>query len=129
MMTRKRMRWLPIWLAVPLVVSACDMSPEGGGHPNVAMGKAEVTEALILLDAVKGPVQMFYRSNNRWPTDEDLAGMAPGVRAGNGTELMVDVSGRIAKGTLILEYDPGSSRWTCYAEGIENEMLPANCRD
>lgn len=114
-----------------LVLVSCGQSGDepAAGHPNVTMGRAEVTEALILLDTIKGPVQMFYRSNNRWPSDADLAGMAPGVRAGNGTELMVEVSGRIAKGTLVMEYDPGTSRWRCYSDDIGDEMLPANCRN
>lgn len=112
-----------------LVLVGCGQSgDEPAGHPNVTMGRAEVTEALMMLSAAKAPVQQFYRMNDRWPSDSELAGMVPGVRSGQGTELRMDVSGRTAKGTLVLEYDPGTSRWRCYADGIENAMLPAECR-
>ena len=46
-----------------------------------SLAKEEVTEAVNLLDNVKGPVTAFYAENRRWPTTaefDNLAGMQTG---------------------------------------------------
>ena len=51
-----------------------------------SLAKEEVTEAVNLLDNVKGPVTAFYAENRRWPTKaefDSLVGMRTGKYVGS----------------------------------------------
>lgn len=121
---------------VCLALVACGQQDvSGGNHPSATMVRAEVTEAVTLLTAARGPVLNHYRNTGVWPTDAELARLAPmqsgsfsrNLRVGNGTELLIDYKG-IAEGLVYLAYDPDSGSWTCGVEGLEDTMVPPTCR-
>lgn len=124
--------------AVVLVVllAACSPQGEDGSHPATSIGRAEVTEAVMLMSAARTPVLQHYQMTGRWPTDRELERMVPvagggaasNLRVGDGTELLMDVGG-YAGGTVSMRYDAGSGGWTCRAFDIPAAALPANCRN
>lgn len=110
------------------MLAACGPGGEGGEHPGAYINRAQAAEAMIMLSAARTPVMQQYQLSGRWPTDAELAQMAPGVYAGEGTEIKIDVEARTARGTLALRYDPATRGWTCVAYGIPEASLPPNCR-
>jgi hypothetical protein len=115
-------------------LAACSQQ-DAGGHPSATMVRAEVTEAVMLLNTARGPVLNHYRNTGSWPTDAELARLAPmqsgsyssNLRVGEGTELIIDYKG-FAEGLVYLTYDPASGTWTCGAEGLADTQLPPTCR-
>ena len=115
-------------LGVAALVTACGPGGEGGDHPGAYITRAEAAAAMVELNTAKVAVMQHYQLNNRWPTDAELARMAPNVYVGDGTEIVIDVEGRTASGALALRYDPDSRGWTCIAYDIPAAALPPNCR-
>lgn len=89
----------------------------------------------MLLSTARGPVLRHYRSTGTWPTDADLARLAPmqsgsyssNLRVGDGTELLIDYKG-FAEGLVYMTFDPDSGTWTCGVEGLADTQIPPNCR-
>ncbi|MCA1799478.1 MAG: pilin [Xanthomonadaceae bacterium] len=115
-------------LIAAAMLAACGPGGEGGDHPAAYINRAEAAEAMIMLSAARIAVMQQYQVTGRWPTDAELAQIAPGVYAGDGTELKFDVEARTARGTLGLRYDPETRGWTCVAYDIPDASLPPNCR-
>lgn len=121
-------------LLVAALVAGC--GPDGSSHPSTSIGRAEVTEAVMLMSAARTPVLQHYQTAGRWPTDSELerlvpvtrGGVASNLRVGDGTELLMDVGG-YAGGTISMQYDPESGRWTCRAFDIPDAALPPTCRN
>lgn len=125
----------PVGVAVLcLMLAACGQQGDGS-HPSATMVRAEVTEAVTLLNTARGPVLNHYRNTGAWPTDAELARLAPmqsgsyssNLRVGEGTELLIDYKG-IAEGLVYMTYEPSDGSWTCGVEGLADTMVPPNCR-
>lgn len=121
---------------VCLALAACGQQDAAdGSHPSATMVRAEVTEAVTLLNTARGPVLNHYRNTGVWPTDAELARLAPirsgsfssDLRVGNGTELVIDYKG-MAEGLVYMAYDPSDESWTCGVEGLADTMVPPICR-
>lgn len=115
-------------LVAAAMLTACGPGGEGGEHPGAYINRAQAAEAMIMLSAARTPVMQQYQMTGRWPNDDELARIAPGVYAGEGTEIAIDVEARTARGTLALRYDPETRGWTCVAYDIPAASLPPNCR-
>lgn len=116
----------PIVVPLLLLLAGCPQG-SGGSHPATSIGRAEVAEAMVQLSAARVAVMQSYQMTGAWPDDDALAAMAPGVYAGDGTELRMDVGGH-AGGTIALRYDPATRGWVCVAYEIPDAALPPNCR-
>ncbi|MEX0900817.1 MAG: pilin [Gammaproteobacteria bacterium] len=123
-------------VAVCVALAACgQQDSSAGSHPSATMARAEVTEAVTLLNTARGPVLQHYRSTGAWPTDAELARLAPmqsgsyssNLRVGNGTELLIDYKG-VAEGLVYMTFNPGDGSWTCGTEGLADTQVPPNCR-
>ncbi len=120
--------------AVCLALAACGQQGDGS-HPSATMVRAEVTEAVTLLNTARGPVLRHYRSTGAWPTDDELSRLAPmqsgsyssNLRIGDGTELVIDYKG-IAEGLVYMTFDPADESWTCGVEGLADTQVPPICR-
>jgi len=110
------------------LLAGCGPGGEGGDHPGAYITRAEAAAAMVELNVARTAVMQHYQLNGRWPTDDELARMAPGVYVGDGTEIVIDVEGRTAPGSLALRYDPDARTWTCTADDIPDAALPPNCR-
>lgn len=107
---------------------ACGPGGEGGDHPGAYITRAEAAAAMVELNTARVAVMQHYQLNGRWPSDAELARMAPNVYVGDGMEIVIDVEGRTASGALALRFDPDSRAWTCVAYDIPDAALPPNCR-
>lgn len=121
-----QIRWLLLGAAVSL--AACGPGGEGGEHPGAYITRAEAAAAMVELSTAKTFVMQQYQMTGKWPTDAELARMAPNVHVGDGTEIVIDVEGRTASGSLALKYDPDARTWTCVAYDIPDAALPPTCR-
>lgn len=126
----------PVGIVLCLALAACGQQDSSdGSHPSATMVRAEVTEAVMLLNTARGPVLNHYRNTGAWPTDAELARLAPmqsgsfssNLRVGNGTELVIDYKG-FSEGLVYLAYDPSAGTWKCGVEGLADTMVPPSCR-
>jgi type IV pilus assembly protein PilA len=99
--------------------------------------RSKVSETLLLLASMKGPVLEFAAANDseRWPS---APGSISAMTAGKySTNISINVTGKylsgelkasVINGSVILDYDTTTKIWTCTHNGMEVVYLPANCR-
>ena len=107
--------------------------------------RARVGEALSLAGGAKTAVTEYYSSNNKWPTDNTVAGLpsasdingntVSSVTVGNG-KITVEVNNKVddtgTKNKLVLSPSAaaGSVTWSCKGTGgtLDAKFLPSECR-
>jgi len=105
--------------------------------------RAHVGEGLALAAGAKAAVTEYYSSNNRWPSNNDSAGLAAASDIkGNAVKSVTVTNGVIeiayndkVKDGATLQLSPlagaGGVQWKCKAAGtsaIDKKWVPSNCR-
>ena len=131
---------IPILLVVVLGVLAAIAIPAYNDYTI----RAQISEGLNLSGGAKAAVTEYYMDNDRFPNDNETAGLSPanrilgqyvaGVSVQNGTIVVTygnQAHALIQDNTLVLEPDAGSTgvvQWNCYSPTIAPKHLPAACR-
>ncbi|MBY6285961.1 pilin [Neisseria subflava] len=113
--------------------------------------RAQVSEAISLMEGQKSAVVEYYADKGKWPTNNAEAGIAAPtdikgkyvekvVVSGNGvltaTMKGKDVNNDIKGKTVVLSPDvtgnaassKGSFTWTCKKGTVDSKFLPSSCR-
>lgn len=106
--------------------------------------RAQISEGLNLSGGAKAAVMEYYMDNDRFPSDNETAGLNPdnrisghyvtSVSVQNGTIVVTygnQAHSVILDKALVLEPDVGSTgmvHWDCYSPTIAAKHLPAACR-
>jgi len=106
--------------------------------------RAQISEGLNLSSGAKAAVTEYYMDNDRFPDDNEAAGLYPpnrfsgsyveSVAVQNGTIIVTygnQAHAVIQNGTLLLEPDVGSTgavQWHCHSPTVAPKHLPAACR-
>ena len=139
-------RGLHMFQAVALAIllmgaTACDLSSD------VYTTRAKVSEGLNLAGAAKIAVAEFHQSNNRFPANNEEAGLAaaetingnyvssvnvlPGGKVAvifGGSEPDPAIAGRVLLIETVGPDNDGHFKWNCLAPAIERRDLPSVCR-
>src|SRR5690554_3700666 len=101
--------------------------------------RSHVSEGLSLAGGAKASVSEYVASNNRFPANNDSAGLAAaGDIKGNavdsvevdGGEITITYSDKVDGATLVLSpaTHAGGISWTCKPGTISTKLIPSNCR-
>ncbi|MCP1659126.1 pilin [Neisseria perflava] len=110
-------------------------------------GRAQVSEAVTLMEGQKSAVVEYYADHGTFPTSNDEAGIASTITGkyvqsvvvgANGvitatmasSDTNADVQGKTV--ALTPKAEDGSFTWTCAApttDGVDSKFLPSSCRD
>jgi len=104
--------------------------------------RAHVTEGLQMAGAAKLGVSEYYASENVWPSNNEVVGLADkdlitgnavkSVEVTENGEITVTFGPKVGDGkTLLLipSATNGAIQWNCHKGTLEAKYLPATCRD
>jgi type IV pilus assembly protein PilA len=107
--------------------------------------RAQVSEAVTLLSAVKEPLTAYYATHQKWPIAIEeittntrgkytrsvaISKGAGGTQAIELTAMMLKegVDSRVAGKTILLSSDDHGKSWQCRSADARDDYLPAPCR-
>jgi len=136
---RRRMGYIAVavfLMVIGIIVAVSNM-------PADSFSRAQVSEGLNISGEAKAAVTEYYLEHNRFPSDNDSAGLPPAVEIQgkyvlsvriNGGEIVItfgnDANSDIQGDTLILrpEFSERRVTWVCSSLEIVPKNLPSVCR-